>query len=64
VTKPGDVRRGVLPIPDRPHTGLASYDARDPDAAFPPNEPLRGTAGTPSELITPDGRLRLAMGRQ
>ena len=30
--------RGVLPIPDRPFTGLITYDAKDPEARFPPVE--------------------------
>ena len=37
----GDMRRDVLPIPDQPQTGLVTYDAKDPDTAFPPIEPLR-----------------------
>ena len=28
-----DIQRTVLPIPDRPRTGLATYDAKDPDTA-------------------------------
>jgi arylsulfatase len=32
--------RSVLPIPDRPAPGLTTYDAKDPDTAFPPIEPL------------------------
>ncbi len=31
-------RRGNLPIPDRQHLGLVTYDAKDPDTAFPPIE--------------------------
>ena len=37
--------RSVLPIPDRPHAGLITYDAKDPDTSFPPIEPLRPPAG-------------------
>ena len=33
---PSDVNRYVLPIHDRPHVGLTTYDAKDPDTAFPP----------------------------
>ena len=33
--------RDVLPIPTRRHVGLTTYDAKDPDTAFPPIEPLR-----------------------
>ena len=35
------IQRTVLPIPDRPRVGLTTYDARDPDAKYPPIEPLR-----------------------
>ncbi len=45
------VPRTVLPIPDRPHTGLVTYDAKDPDTSFPPIEPLRPPAGAPNVLI-------------
>jgi arylsulfatase len=43
--------REVLPIPDRPYTGLVTYDAKDPDTAFPPIEPLLPPAGAPNVLI-------------
>ena len=26
--------RGMLPIPDRPVSGLTTYDAKDPDTSF------------------------------
>ena len=32
--------RTMLPIPDRPAPGLTTYDAKDPDTAYPPIEPL------------------------
>ena len=32
--------RTMLPIPDRPAFGLTTYDAKDPDTAYPPIEPL------------------------
>src|SRR6478609_1897671 len=44
-------RRGSLPIPDRPHLGLVTYDAKDPDTAFPPIEPLLPPPGAPNVLI-------------
>jgi len=44
-------QRTVLPIPDRPHTGLVTYDAKDPDTAFPPIRPLRPPAGAPNILL-------------
>lgn len=44
-------RREVLPIPDRPHVGLLTFDAKDPDTAFPPIEPLLPPAGAPNVLV-------------
>src|SRR6476660_1917562 len=44
-------RRGVLPIPDRQHLGLITYDAKDPDTAFPPIEPQLPPEGAPNVLI-------------
>ncbi len=46
--------RHVLPIPDHPHRGLVTYDAKDPDTSFPPIEPLRP--------LTAEERVRVAMG--
>jgi arylsulfatase len=43
--------RDVLPIPDRSYEGLVTYDAKDPDTAFPPIEPLRPPAGAPNVLL-------------
>ena len=43
--------RSVLPIPDRTPVGLTTYDAKDPDTAFPPIDPLRPPAGAPNVLI-------------
>ena len=45
------MRRGVLPIPDRQHLGLLTYDAKDPDTAFPPIEPLLPPDGAPNVLV-------------
>ena len=45
------MQRDVLPMPDRPHDGLITYDAKDPDTSFPPIEPLRPPAGAPNVLI-------------
>jgi arylsulfatase len=44
-------QRAVLPIPDRPHVGLTTYDAKDPDRSFPPIEPLRPPKGAPNVLV-------------
>jgi arylsulfatase len=45
------VKRDVLPIPDQAYEGLITYDAKDPDTAFPPIEPLRPPAGAPNVLV-------------
>ena len=43
--------RDALPIPDRPYLGPTLYDAKDPDVAYPPIEPLRPPAGAPNVLV-------------
>ena len=43
--------RSVLPIADRAHVGLVTFDAKDPETSFPPIEPLRPPAGAPNVLI-------------
>jgi arylsulfatase len=43
--------RSVLPIPDQPQHGLTTYDAKDPDTAFPPIEPINPPEGAPNVLI-------------
>jgi arylsulfatase A-like enzyme len=45
------IERTVLPIPDRTHVGLTTYDAKDPDTKFPPIESLRPPEGAPNVLI-------------
>ena len=35
-SNPDNVQRDALPIPDKPHEGLVTYDAKDPDTSFPP----------------------------
>jgi len=49
--EPDKVKREVLPIPDKQHVGLTTYDAKDPDSKFPPIEPLRPPKGAPNVLI-------------
>ncbi|MDR0344747.1 MAG: arylsulfatase [Nocardiopsaceae bacterium] len=46
-----DRPRGALPIPDRGHVGVTTYDAKDPDTSFPPIEPLRPPPGAPNVLV-------------
>ena len=43
--------RTVLPIPDRPRTGLITYDAKDPDTKYPPIEQLRPPKGAPNVIV-------------
>ena len=45
------VQRTVLPIPDRSHIGLTTYDAKDPNTKFPAIEQLRPPEGAPNVLI-------------
>ena len=51
VMSPDRHARAMLPIPDRPAPGLTTYDAKDPDTAFPPIEPLLPPEGAPNVLI-------------
>jgi arylsulfatase A-like enzyme len=43
--------RTMLPIPDRPASGPTTYDAKDPDTAFPPIEPLLPPEDAPNVLV-------------
>src|SRR3954471_23893541 len=45
------MQRSVLPIPDPQHIGVTTYDAKDPDAAFPAIESLRPPEGAPNVLV-------------
>jgi arylsulfatase len=45
------IQRAILPIPDIPHVGLTTYDAKDPDTKYPPIAPLRPPQGAPNVLI-------------
>jgi Sulfatase len=48
---PDEIQREILPIPDRPFSGLVAYDAKSPDSGFPAIEPLRPPAGAPNVLL-------------
>ncbi len=50
-TSPDRHARAMLPIPDRPAPGLTTYDAKDPDTAFPPIRPLLPPDGAPNVLV-------------
>ncbi len=45
------IQREILPIPDRQHVGLTTYDAKDPNTRYPAIEPLRPPRGAPNVLI-------------
>jgi arylsulfatase A-like enzyme len=46
-----EVNRYVLPIHDPPYVGLTTYDAKDPDTAFPPITEPQAPKGAPNVLI-------------
>jgi arylsulfatase A-like enzyme len=46
-----EIQREILPIPDIPHVGVTTYDAKDPDTEYPAIEPLRPPEGAPNVLI-------------
>jgi arylsulfatase len=50
-TTPDRHARTMLPIPDRPATGLTTYDAKDPETAYPPIEPLLPPPGAPNVVV-------------
>ena len=43
--------RDALPVPDRRPAGLTTYDAKDPDTAFPAIDPVRPPEGAPNVLV-------------
>jgi arylsulfatase A-like enzyme len=45
------ISRTALPIPDVQHTGLITYDAKDPDTKFPPIRDVRPPKGAPNVLV-------------
>ncbi|MFD4325148.1 sulfatase-like hydrolase/transferase [Nocardioides sp. NPDC058538] len=49
--RPDTHARTMLPIPDRPASGHTTYDAKDPDTAYPPIEPLLPPGGAPNVLV-------------
>ncbi len=51
MARPVDVPRNSLPVPPRRHAGLTTYDAKDPETAFPPIEALRPPAGAPNVVV-------------
>jgi arylsulfatase len=51
MSPPDEIQRAILPIPDRKHVGLTTFDAKDPDTSFPPIEQLRPPKGAPNVLV-------------
>ena len=51
MNKQDKVYRTILPIPDQPHVGLTTYDAKDPDTKYPPIRELRPPEGAPNILL-------------
>jgi arylsulfatase A-like enzyme len=51
MSRPDRHARSMLPIPDRPGWGLTTFDAKDPETAYPPIEPLLPPEGAPNVLI-------------
>jgi Sulfatase len=49
--KQPEVRRDILPIPDVPHVGLTTYDAKDPDTSYPPIRDVRPPRSAPNVLV-------------
>ena len=56
--------RDILPIPDRKHVGLTTYDAKDPDTKYPPIRTLRPPKGAPNVLDRADRRRRASARRR
>ena len=52
-TQADTIQRSVLPIPDRTHVPVSTYDAKDPNTKFPPIEPLRPPEGRRSGKSVP-----------
>jgi arylsulfatase len=46
-----DLPRTHLPIPDPQHVGVTTYDAKDPDTAYPPIRPVTPPDGAPNVLV-------------
>jgi arylsulfatase len=46
-----DFSRSSLPIPEKDHVGLTTYDAKDPDTTFPPIREILPPEGAPNVLV-------------
>jgi arylsulfatase A-like enzyme len=45
------VSRTILPLPDVAHVGLTTYDAKDPNTAYPPIRDVTPPEGAPNVLV-------------
>jgi arylsulfatase len=48
-----ELERAVLPMPDQRPARFIAYDAKDPEAKFPPIKLLRPPAGAANVLVVP-----------
>ena len=51
MTSANEIQRSSLPIPERKHIGLTTYDAKDPDTSFAPITAMRPPDGAPNVLL-------------
>ena len=51
MSSPDAQSRTNLPIPNQPHVGLTTFDARDPDTSYPPIRDLRPPSEAPNVLV-------------
>lgn len=51
MSNPDKIQRSILPIPDIPHIGLTTYDAKDPDTKYPPIRDIQPPKDAPNVLI-------------
>ncbi len=54
MSSPDNIQRSVLPIPDKPRTGLVLYDAKDPENKYPPITPVAAAGRCTQHLARPD----------
>ena len=54
-----ELQRNILPIPDRPRTGLITYDAKDPDTKYPADRAVASAQGRAERPDHPDRRCGL-----
>lgn len=51
MSNPDKIQRSILPIPDIPHIGLTTYDAKDQDTKYPPIRDIQPPKDSPNVLI-------------